>query len=692
MKKPRPQGLVEAIKDQVNKTPDKEAFVFLYADRPKERISYEQLDANACRYAHALRSSGIQSGDLIILVFDHSYDLVAAFLGALYLGAIPSIFPYFTPYSSHGAYEGRVQELVLDVQAKAVVTSEKFKAPLSELLVATKCRLIDINQAIKQFEKVSSEPDFEVRTNSDTAYIQFSSGTTGLSKGTVLSHQAVLDHVYSLAEDLSFREDDVSVGWLPLYHDMGLIAQLFMPLLTGALSVLISPFHWVRCPRVHFEAIDQYKGTVSWMPNFAFKHAVRNTPEKELSGLDLSSWRLLINASEPVHLAQMIEFAEHLTPYGFSFRALSIVYGMAEVVLVATHSPLDQLPDVDWVSLSDLQSTGKAVPATPGSTGARGITSCGYAKSDTEIKIIDESGRQLAERQVGEVLIRCPSLFDGYYRHPELTAEALQDGWLHSGDMGYMVDQQLYICDRKKDLIIVGGQNIYPDHLEAQTKKSLGENGGRVVAFGLEDQELGTELPVIVCEMKQIPKGEGRELLIREIGQGVSQEFDLILADIRFVRRGWIQKTTSGKLARAATRQKYLDEGFKPNSGPLFDATSADIDSPPAQTESVDGDTEQKVLALFQEIFGSKKVSLVSNFFELGAGSLHMIQLCQKVEEQFNQPLSTTDVFRYPNIRALAAYLQPGPVTGGAAQKVGLERGKARRAVRSQRQRKGVGK
>ena len=650
-------SLVEAIKGQVNSTPEKESLIFLYSNGTTENITYTQLDSDATRYADALYNLGIKAGDLAILALDHSYDLVSAFLGAIYLGAVPSIFPYFNSNTTHEVYRDRLQKLVVATQAGAVITTSEFRDDLAQLMTETHCQVIDIHHIPANISDRAGQASPNKADSTDTAYVQFSSGTTGSPKGTVLSHQAVLNQIESLAAFFPFTKADVGVGWLPLYHDMGLVLQLLMPLLTGALSVLISPFHWVRRPRILFEAIDRYKGTFNCMPNFAFKHAVRGTRPGDLSGLDLSSWRILISGSELIQQETLVEFAEYFSPYGFSSKALMAGYGMAEIVLLATKTPLGDLPDVDWVSIHHLQTLKQAVPVSPETEGATAIVSCGFPKPGTEIDIIDENGNRLTDRQVGEIIIRTSSLFTGYYGRSDLTTQAIRDGWFYSGDLGYMIDGQLYFCDRKKDLIIVGGQNVFPDYIENCAKTILGNFAGQTVAFGLQDKRFGTEAPIVVCELRRHLDEIEHDRMVHQIRREVLQQLDISLADVRFVNRNWVIKTTSGKIARSANKQKYIDAGYAAElveyqPVPTSIPQQSDQGNPDALTHA---DIEEKLTAIWAEVLNLKQVNIGDTFLELGGNSLLAAQIIFRVLDVFRVEIPQSILFETDSVVKMAA-------------------------------------
>ncbi len=549
------RSLVEALTERVQRDPDKEVLVFLSPDGAVERITYARLHADVLGRAHSLKAAGLQPGELAILAFPHSYELAVAFWAALYLGAVPAIYSYLTPDMNLEVYKNRVDGLAASAEARAIVTTRDFQTYLRDSSLQADSLILSLDDS--PVVGGAQEPA-AIRDGEDAAYIQFSSGTTGLPKGAVLSHRKVLNHLESLSEHLRFTENDVSVGWLPLFHDMGLVGQLIMPPLRGALSVMMAPYHWIRRPQMLLQALHHYRGTIAWMPYFALNHCVKYTREQELAGIDLSPWRILCTGAELVRPEGMQRFAERFAPYGFKPETLMVGYGMAEAVLVVSTTPLGGEPEVDSVSTQALQELRQAIPVPQDAPGAKHIVGCGYPMLGTEVGIVDDDGNRLPERHAGEVVVRSNSLFTEYYRRPDLTAEVLRDGWFYTGDVGYLADGQLYIYERKKDIIIVGGHNIRPYDIETIAKAVLGASAALAVAFGIRDEELGTELPIVVCELREPLTEEERLRCVREIRQGVYAELDVTLGDVRLVERGWVMKTTSGKIARSANREQYL--------------------------------------------------------------------------------------------------------------------------------------
>jgi acyl-CoA synthetase (AMP-forming)/AMP-acid ligase II len=550
--------LIEPVAARALRDPDYPSLVLIGEDGSEESVSAAQFLANAADYAAVLRAAGIRPRDIVILVMRHSKELLSAFWGALYLGAIPSIFPFLSEKLDRSLYVRQVRILVAHCRARAVIAFPEFKPDLVALLEGVDCQVFGTDEVPRRSAD-ESEPRPHEATPETIALLQHSSGSTGLQKGVALAHRAILNQVRSYGRAVALSESDVIVSWMPLYHDGGLIAGCVMPLVAGVRLVLISPFHWVRDPKVLFQAVHRYRGTLTWLPNFAYNHCARNVRERDLMGVDLSRWRV-VNAAEPVRWDSHRLFLERFGRYGLKESALAVAYGMAEATLFVTATPIDESPQVDWVEIRALQEERRALPAAPEAAGSTPMTSCGVPIEGAEIRIVDDLGRSLPERRVGEIVVRAECLFSGYYLRPDLDAKVLRDGWYFTGDMGYLAGGQLYVSGRKDDLIIVGGKNIYPGDLEAIADEVPGVRPGRAVAFGVPDPRLGTEAVVMVCELgastgrNEIPRIES------ELRRRIAQETEVTLHDVRLMDGRWLIKTSSGKLARAANREKYLLE------------------------------------------------------------------------------------------------------------------------------------
>jgi len=507
------------LKQAYQKRPDQPSIHLIERDVPDRTVSYRDLIEEASGYARALESAGIGPGDLVIQIQRHGMDLVSAFIGAILRGAVPAILPFLTEK--------------LSPERAVLLESEIERDP---------------------------RPDWEIlqgvnRDPSEIVLLQHSSGTTGLQKGVALSHQAVFNQLDSYAKAIDLRPEDVVVSWLPLYHDMGLIAGFILPILSQVPLVMMSPFDWVRAPFKLMQAISKYRGTLAWLPNFAYNFSAQKIRDRHLEGVDLSSWRAVINCSEPVHWTSHQMFLERFKEYGFREKALATSYAMAENVFAVTQGGIHELVATDVIDRKAFQEQSIARPAKEGD-GSLTMVSSGVAIDNTEIRILDAERRELPDRQLGEIALRSDCMLTGYYNRPQITAEAFDGDWYLTGDLGYLVDDELYVSGRKKDLIIVGGKNIYPQDLESLAGDVLGVHPGRVAAFGVFSEQMGSEEVVMIAE-SDVDEAEERQRIANGIRQAVTKGSDVALRYVEVVDRDWLIKTSSGKIARSANRERY---------------------------------------------------------------------------------------------------------------------------------------
>jgi fatty-acyl-CoA synthase len=386
----------------------------------------------------------------------------------------------------------------------------------------------------------------------DLAVLQFTSGSTSDPKGVMLPHRVILANLDGAAAAAQLDpDDDVLVSWLPLYHDMGLIGCLTLPMITGTDLVLGAPQDFMGAPARWMQWISDFGGTATAGPNFAYALAARAL--RRMEGLDLSRWRIALNGAEPVDPSTMRDFCEAAAPFGFRPEAAFPAFGMAEVAIAGTFPPPGRGMVVDLID---------DTTAGPGLGTARTFVRLGHAVPGLEMRVTDpEDGRVLGEREVGELQLRGTSVTPGYYKHPEATAAAFtSDGWFRTGDLAYIVDGELVVCGRIKDVIIVGGRNVFPEDVERAVASVEGVRAGNVIAFGVEGRK-GREALVVVAETKT---AELADRVRQEVAVRVRDAIGLPPEEIVLVNPGTLPKTSSGKLQRSRCREKYLGAELQP--------------------------------------------------------------------------------------------------------------------------------
>ncbi len=531
-----------------------------FSGREDLPLTYQQLLGGASAYARALEREGIKPGEVSILILQHGEELVYSFWGSILHGAIPAIMPFLTEKLTPERYRADLSALISVTKPAAIVTYPEFEPEVrAALREGDSVRAVLVPDRIEKH----SEVDFASlqglqRRPEDIVLLQHSSGTTGLQKGVALSHQAVFNQLDSYGKSLALSEKDVIVSWLPLYHDMGLIAGFLMPVLSGIPLVLMSPFDWVRAPYRLLQSISKYRGTLAWLPNFAFNFCAQKIRDRHMEGVDLASLRALTNCSEPVRPESHSAFYERFKDYGLRIETLQTSYAMAENVFGVTQSRLGSLPVVEKLDRESFMLERLAKSPRDGRP-VMEMMSSGQPLEHVRVRALDENGNEVPERVIGELALQSNCMLTGYFNRPDLTEKAFRDGWYLTGDYGYISRGEVFVSGRKKDMIIVGGKNIYPQDLESLTYEVPGVHAGRAVAFGMFDKAQGTEEVVILAEGDSNDPEE-QQRIADAIRVHVTRNSAIALRHVRVVGPHWIVKTSSGKTARSANKEKFLRE------------------------------------------------------------------------------------------------------------------------------------
>src|SRR6266550_4495494 len=466
-----------------------------------EDLTYGELARAARAAAGELLRHGLERGDSVALMLPTGRDYFVAFIGALLAGGVP--VPIYPPVRGSDIEEHlQRQASILDnARARLLVSVPEAgrAARFLRLQVPSLRRLVDARDLVGTS---TGEPAVRQGAGSDVALLQYTSGTTSLPKGVVLSHDNLLASIQAMGQAVSVAPDDIFVSWLPLYHDMGLIGAWLGSLYFGMPLILMPPTSFLARPVRWLRAIDDHRGTISAAPNFGFELCLQRIDDGELGGLDLGSWRSAFNGAEPVSPGTLRRFAERFGPHGFRPETMKPVYGLAEASLGLTFPPPGREPVVDRIAREPFEVSGVARPAADGED-ALEIVGCGRPLPGFDIRVVDATGKPRAERQEGRIEFRGPSATSGYLRNPAATAELVHGEWLDSGDLGYRGDDELFVTGRAKDLIIRAGRNIHPQGIEEAVGAVPGVRKGRSAAFGVRDAAAGTERLVVVAETRE---------------------------------------------------------------------------------------------------------------------------------------------------------------------------------------------
>jgi 1-acyl-sn-glycerol-3-phosphate acyltransferase len=521
------------------------------------------LQREAQAVARVLVARDVRPGDTVAIMLPTCREYFLSFFGALYAGAIP--VPIYPPARATQLEEHvrRHARILSNARAKILITVPEARTVARLLRAAAGVHAVITAAELAHGGGEGPLPGAHVHER-DIAFLQYTSGSTGHPKGVILTHANVLANLRTMGREVGASPRDVFVSWLPLYHDMGLIGAWFGSLYYGMPLVLMSPLDFLVHPARWLWAIHRYRATISAAPNFAFELCARKLKDDELEGLDLSSLRLMFNGAESVSPQTLRRFSERFARCGLAPAALTPVYGLAECTLGLSFPPPGRGPVTDRVAREPFTRSGRAVPADPHDPGALEFTGCGRVLPDFQVRIVDETGHEVGEREEGRLEFQSPSATSGYFRNPEATRTLFHDGWLDSGDRAYLAEGELYITGRVKDVIIRAGRNLYPHELEERVGDIPGIRRGCVAVFGSHDPANGTERLIVLAETRETERGV-HERLRAAINAAVHDLAGTAADEVVLAAPHTVLKTSSGKIRRAASRELFERGRLEPS-------------------------------------------------------------------------------------------------------------------------------
>jgi len=563
-KSPIPRGLLDeaetltgVLGELAERFPSFECLAILDRQGGEQRVPLGALWQRAQVIQAALAARRVGPGAFVLIVLPTGTELLSAYIGTLLAGGVPGLLA--TPsnrVADSQIYARRIGAIIENARAAVLYcdgeVAERMHAA-RDVIAATRTVVLTPNDV----QAAGPPPPIERGRADGLATVQYSSGTTGNPNGVLLTHRAMLNNIRAMRDGMALNADDVSVNWVPLYHDMGLMGACLLPLLSGCPTVLIPTMEFMRDPAVWLRAIHAYRGTLSWAPNFAYALCANRVATRDLAGLDLRSWRIAITAAEPALASTIAAFHERFAAFGYRPQTTTPAWGLAENVVMATLHPVGESPSIDRI---DRKALAAADVARPVASEDDGTTTVGVGRClrGCEVQVRGPAGAALPERRVGTIWLRSNCLFSGYHRDPERTARVLVDGWLDTGDRGYLSGGDLYFASRDKDLIVVGGEKYAPHDVEEIINRVPGVREGCAAAFGVLNESLGTEEVAAVIETRETDEAALTALRDR-VRQDVMRVTGLALRHVLLVPPGGVEKTTSGKLARGATRRRYAD-------------------------------------------------------------------------------------------------------------------------------------
>ncbi|MET8629337.1 fatty acyl-AMP ligase [Kitasatospora sp. NPDC004669] len=553
----------DLVRHRTQEHPERDAYIFLHdssGSHVPEHLTYAGLDREARRLASWLQQRGL-FGERVLMLYDHGLAFTKAFMGCLYAGvvAVPSPLP-----DGQGRAFSRVTGIVRDANVRVVLTDQANVEDVREWLrseqLGERVECLATDTPDYGAPETWQQPQFGPE---HLAFLQYTSGSTSDPKGVMVSHCNLLANAAVFSEILGTTPEDVLGSWLPYFHDLGLIGFILHALYLGTTLVQMSPASFLKRPHRWLEMISEYRVAVCGGPNFTYDLCTRRITDTQLADVDLSCWKSALNGAEPIRASSVRAFAERFAGAGFSAGALHSAYGMAEATLIVSGSVVGVTPVIRTVSAFALENN-RLIDAAEGET-ARSVVSCGPVVG-FDLRIVDpETREELSEGTVGEIWLRGESVACGYWDRDEVNREIFgahtatgAGPFLRTGDLGALVEGELYVTGRRKEVLIFQGRNVYPQDVEQVVQgfdPLLGQGPGSV--FTVEAG--GRDVAVVVQEVRGAPQGIGLESLAQSVQWGVSRAFDVPVGGVLLVRRGTVRKTTSGKIQRSLMRRLFLE-------------------------------------------------------------------------------------------------------------------------------------
>ncbi len=628
-------------------SPEKIAYTFLEKGLEDElNLTYKELHDSACQIANTLLTN-FKSQDRIVLFFPPGLDFIKAFFGCLYAGMIA--IPSYPPKMNRSA--DRMKGILEDATPNAILTLSGlgYEKTLSKIETLN-CSILYLDNIDRKEKKKIQK----INTLCEVAFLQYTSGSTGIPKGVIVSHESLMDNQKRIKELFKLHEASILIGWLPFYHDMGLVGNILQAIYSGFRAILFPPIQFLKTPELWLQAISQYKATVSGGPNFAYDLCVKNIKDSVLEKLNLSHWKTAFNGAEPISINTINGFINKFKVSGFAENSFVPCYGMAETTLLVSGKHASQLVLTEKFTKDQLQFDADVEGSN---LEKKELVSCGEVVDGFNIKIVDKKGRETKEGYVGEIYLRGKSISKGYWQNPEETKRSFQNtiedsgSFFRTGDLGILDKNQLYIAGRLKDILIIHGKNYYPQDIEDVVSKSHSNIiSGSVAVFSILIE--GKENIIVVAESiltKEINIGEVLQCIYSQIFNA----YKLSVYDIVLIRRGTLLKTSSGKIQRKANKKAYLKKEFT-YIGLFSDLKNRKVS---IQQGSVKHriDIENKLQCFFQtELNLKKQIEKNQNLLEFGLDSISLTRLVFFIEEEFEKEIPLEQIYGNATIHELA--------------------------------------
>ncbi|HEY2339056.1 MAG TPA: non-ribosomal peptide synthetase [Steroidobacteraceae bacterium] len=625
---------------------------YLEAENDAREVSFEELYERALGILFHLQRLGARRGDKLILFLGNNEQFIDVFWAAILGGIVP--VPVALGISDEHRHKllriaRRLGKPFLYTERRSLDRIGAFAAQAGEQEIFDTLR--DRTFLVDNLDDISRAGSVQRVTAGDIAFIQFSSGSTSDPKGVVLTHGNILANTYGSTEAAGFNENDVSLSWMPLTHDMGLIGFHLVMFANRVHAHLMPTELFIRRPLLWLSLASRVRATILCSPNFGYKHYLKVLGDRPVEGLDLSAVRFIFNGAEPISVELCNEFLTRLAPAKLARTAMFPVYGLAEASLAVSFPEVGAPLRTITLNRHQMNAGSTVQPVAPTDRDAVQLVSEGRPIPYCQVRIADDEDRELPSDRIGHVHMRGENVTGGYYEDPQANAAAFTaDGWLRTGDLGLFHQNELYISGRAKEIIFVNGQNYYPHDLEDIAQRVPGLELGKVVAAGIRPR--GTEVEQLMVFVLHRGALEDFVPLARQVSRVINEQTGLEVAEVVPVKR--IPKTTSGKIQRHLLEESYLDGEFDAELRELA-ALRASQQGPEVGSRTA---IEDKLKTICDAALEGKRVDIHDNLFEIGASSLKLIEIHEQIDREYPGKVDLTELFDFPTIAELAQHLQ----------------------------------
>ncbi|CUU48522.1 type I polyketide synthase [Clostridium beijerinckii] len=645
--------LIEAAENQKDK-----GILLVQGNNSDVFLTYEEILEKAMLCLGALQEKGIKKDDFAIISFQNNIDFITCFWACI-LGGIVAV-----PISTPSAFKGKNASLekLINVwhtlEKPVIISDNSIIKGMKNNDFYSECQemnMLDIS--ILRESKIKGK--MNLSETEKPAFIQFSSGSTNTPKGVVLTHKNLLTNIEGIADSAGLTTEDRVLSWMPYYHDMGLIGFHLTLIALGMFQINMNPMKFVKRPTLWFDLISEHKITITSSPNFGYRLLLRKVTDKHLKEWDLSSLRLIFNGAEPISMPLVNEFMEKLSVCNLSKTSMFMVYGMAEACLAVTFPPLNSKPLSHFISRNSLVNKSEVEEVDESAKDALQVADEGYPVAGMQVRVVNDDGEIVPENILGEIQIKGENVTKGYINNPEATAKSFQDGWLKTGDTGFIIDGRLCVTGRIKDIIFVNGQNFFAHDIEFKLEEIEGVETGKVVVGGWHDEKEGREKIAIFSSLR-VKEDELKSFYGNMLSK-INEAFGIYIDFVVLVKA--IPKTTSGKVRRFMLVQSFLDNEFVDStltSGELLlniEEKAEEADESKASPLNI---SREKIKEIWADVLDRPAQSIGYNqsFLSLGGTSIKAVQVLGILEDELDITLGHDILINCRTINEMNEYLK----------------------------------